>query len=119
MRASMLARSPPPPMMCGVVLVDDHAPRLSELGQLHILELEADFLGHDRATGQRGHVLKHRFATIAEARRLHGDAAEHAANLVHDERGERFAFDFFRDDQNRSAATSPPARATESDLSGC
>jgi hypothetical protein len=47
------------------------------------------------------HVLQHRLAPIAEARRLHRRAAERAAELVHDEGGERLSLDVFRDDEER------------------
>ena len=45
----------------------------------------------------------HGFAAIAEARGFDGADVERAAQLVHDERGERFAFDIFGDDQERLA----------------
>ena len=45
----------------------------------------------------------HGFAAIAEAGGLDGADVERAAELVHDEGRERFAFDFFGDDQERLA----------------
>ena len=49
-------------------------------------------------------VFQHGLAAIAEARSLHGAGIQRAAQLVHHEGRERFAFDFFRDDQQRLAA---------------
>ena len=68
-----------------------------------VLELEADFLADDLAAGQDRDVLQHRLATIAEARRLDGGDLERAAELVHDERGERLALDVLGDDEQRAA----------------
>ena len=44
---------------------------------------------------------EHRLAAIAEAGRLHGTHVEDAAELVDDEGRERFAFNVFRNDQQR------------------
>src|SRR6476659_5490329 len=87
----------------GVVLVDDDALRLAEVGDLRVLELESDFVRDDLAARDHRDVLQHRLATIAEARRLHGRHAERAAELVHDQRGERLTLDVLRDDQERLA----------------
>jgi hypothetical protein len=46
---------------------------------------------------------QHGLAAIAEARGLDGADVERAAQLVHHEGGQRFAFDFFGDDQQRLA----------------
>ena len=46
---------------------------------------------------------KHRLATIAEARSLHGRDLEAAAQLVDDERRESFAFNVLGDDDERLA----------------
>ena len=54
---------------------------------------------------------QHGLAAIAEARRLDGRDLQRAAQLVDDERRERFAFDVFRDDEQRTAAAARPARA--------
>ena len=46
---------------------------------------------------------QHGLAAVAEARGLHGADVERAAQLVHDQGRERFAFDFFGDDEQRLA----------------
>ncbi len=51
--------------------------------------------------GQDGDVLQHGLATIAEARRLDGADLDDAAHGVDHQRGQRFAFDIFGDDQQR------------------
>ena len=55
----------------------------------------------DLAAGEDGDVLQHLLAAIAEARGLDGCAVQGAAELVDDERRERFAFDVFGDDEKR------------------
>ena len=55
------------------------------------------------AAGEDRHVLEHRLAAVAEAGRLDGDRRERAADLVHDEGGERLALDVLGDDQQRLA----------------
>ncbi len=56
-----------------------------------------------RAAGQDGDVFEHRLAAIAEAGGLHGSRLQRAAQLVHHQGRERFAFDIFGDDQERTA----------------
>ena len=55
--------------------------------------------GDEVATGEDGDILEHRLAPVAETRRLDGDAGEHAAQLVDDQRGQRVAVDVLGDDQ--------------------
>jgi hypothetical protein len=55
------------------------------------------------AAGQDRDVFQHGLAAVAEARGLHGSDLEAAAQLVHDEGREGFAFDVFRDDEQRTA----------------
>src|SRR5215203_4100383 len=87
----------------GVVLRHDDATGATQLRDLRVLELEAHLLGDDLAAGEDGDVLQHPLAAVAEARGLHGDAGEGAAQLVHDERRERLALDVLGDDQQRLA----------------
>ena len=67
------------------------------------LELDAEVFADELAAGEDGDVFAHGFAAIAEARSLDGADVERAAELVHDEGRERFAFDIFSDDQQRLA----------------
>src|SRR5215211_975480 len=87
----------------GVVLRHDDAAGAAELRELRVLELEAHLLGDDLAAGEDRDVLEHALAAVAEARGLHGDAREGAAQLVHDERREGLALDVLGDDQQRAA----------------
>ena len=48
-------------------------------------------------------IFEHRLAAIAVARRLDGTHLERAAQAVDDQRGQRFAFDFFGHNQQRLA----------------
>src|SRR6056297_3285486 len=87
----------------GLVLGDDDPLGLTEQVEGDVLELEADVLADHLGTGERGHVLQHRLAAVAEARGLHGGGLEGAADLVDDERGERLAVDVLGDDHQRAA----------------
>ena len=55
------------------------------------------------AAGEDADVLEHGLAAIAEARSLHGAGVQSAAQLVDHEGGQRFAFHFLGDDQERLA----------------
>ena len=82
-----------------LVLRDDDLAGPTEQVERDVLELEADLLGDDLATGEDRHVLQHRLAALAEARGLDGDGLERAADLVDDERGQRLALDVLGDDR--------------------
>ena len=103
----------------GVVLVDRDALRAAEVFEANAFQLDAG-LFHDRlAAGQDRDVFEHRLAAIAEARSLHGAGVQRAAQLVHDESGQRFAFHFFGDDQQRLAGSERSARARAAGPSCC
>src|SRR5690606_23050356 len=85
----------------GVLLGDLHLLGAAEHVQADILELDAEIFGDDLTTGEDRDVLKHRLATIAEARSLDGSDLQAATQLVDDERGQSLAFDVFRDDDER------------------
>ena len=87
----------------GVVLVDLDLLGPAELLELEVLELEAQVFADHRAAGEDGHVAEHRLAAIAEAGGLDGADVEHAAELVDDQGGQRFALDVLGDDQQRLA----------------
>src|SRR2546427_7187465 len=86
-----------------IVLIDRDLLRLAEVFQLDVLELEAKIVGDGLAAGERGDVLEHGLAAIAEAGRLDGRRVQRAAQLVDDERRQRFALDVLRDDEQRLA----------------
>src|SRR6266446_3948133 len=87
----------------GVVLVDGGLLGLAEVLDLHVFELDAEVFGDGLTAGQHRDVLKHSLAAIAKARGLDGCALQGAAQLVHHEGSEGFAFDVFRDDDERLA----------------
>src|SRR3546814_3246246 len=74
------------------------------IGQRGLLDRQAELFGDHRAAGEDGDVLEHFLATIAKARRLDGGDLEDATQVVDDQRRERFAFDVFGDDHQRTAA---------------
>src|SRR5215216_3919083 len=87
----------------GVLLVDHHLLGATEHGERHVLHLDAEVFRDRLTAGQHGDVLQHRLAAIAEARGLDGGNLEAATQTVDDEGGEGFAFDVFRDDDQRLA----------------
>src|SRR5467141_4538210 len=87
----------------GVLLVDHHLLGAAEHGERDALELDAEIFGDCVTAVQNRDVLQHRLAAIAEARSLDGGNLEAATQTVDDEGGESFAFDVFRDDDERIA----------------
>src|SRR5947208_10149476 len=87
----------------GVFLVDHHLLGATEHLQGDVLELDAEIFRDRLTTGQNGDVLQHGLAAIAEARSLDGRDLEAATQTVDDEGSEGFAFDVFRDDDQRLA----------------
>ena len=70
------------------------------------------FFADDLAAGQDGDITEHFLAAVAEAGGLDGDAGEGAAQLVHNQRGQRFAFHVLSDDQQLACRPAPPASST-------
>src|ERR1017187_5290936 len=87
----------------GVFLVDHHLLGAAQHVDGDVLELDAEIFRDRLAAGQDGDVLQHGLAAIAEARSLDGRNLEAATQAVDDEGGEGFAFDVFRDDNQRLA----------------
>ena len=87
----------------GLFLLDDHLLGAAEHGRGDVLELDAEVLRDQLAAGEDRDVLEHGLAAVAEARRLHGRNLQAAAQLVDHQRGDRFAFDVFGDDDERLA----------------
>src|SRR5687767_1795497 len=87
----------------GVLLGGLDLLRAAEVLQGRVLELQAELLRDHRAAGEDRHVFQHRLAAVAEARRLHRDGLEDAADVVHHQGGERLALDFLGDDEQRLA----------------
>ena len=88
----------------GVVLVDGDLLGLAEIADLNVFQLNAEILSDGFATGEFRDVIEHGLAAIAEARRLDGGDLQRATQLVHDQSCQRFAFNIFGDDQQRTAA---------------
>ena len=88
----------------GLVLGDDDLLGRAEQIERGVLELEADFLADDLATGEDGDVLQHGLAALAEARSLDGCRLERATDLVDDQGGQGLALDVLGDDDQRTAA---------------
>src|SRR5579863_4475125 len=87
----------------GVLLVDHHLLGAAEHVEGDVLELDAEIFRDGLAAGQDRDVLEHGLAAIAEARSLDGSNLQAATQTVDDEGGKSFAFDVFRDDDERLA----------------
>ena len=86
-----------------LVLGDDDLAGAAEQVELRGVELEADLLGDDLATGEDGDVGQHGLATVTEAGSLDGDRLEGATDLVDHEGRQGLAVHVLRDDQQRLA----------------
>src|SRR5207248_3048868 len=87
----------------GVVLADRYALGAPEVLQGDALQLDAEVLGDHASTGQRGDVLEHGLAAVAEARRLDRAGIQRPAQLVDDQRGQGLTLDLLGDDEQRLA----------------
>src|ERR1700744_3296912 len=87
----------------GLILGDDHLAGLAQQRDVGVLQGEADLFADDLTTGEDGHVLQHRLATVTEAGGLDRHRLEGAADLVDDQGGQRLTLDVLGDDQQRLA----------------
>ena len=103
MRPLIASASPAPFDEGGVVLGRDHAAGTAEVGHRHAVELAADLLRDHLRAGHRGDVAQHLLAAVAEARGLHRQDVEGAAQLVDDQRRQRLTVDVLGQDHQRLA----------------
>ena len=87
----------------GGILADGEALCLAEIAEFNGLELDAEIVGDDAATGEDSDVFEHGLAAVAEARCFHSSDVEDAAELVDHESRKGFAIDVFGDDDERLA----------------
>ena len=87
----------------GVVLVHRDALGAAQVLQTDAFQLDAGLFHDGLAAREDADVFEHRLAAIAEAGSLDGAGVQRAAQLVHDQGSERFAFHFLGDDQQRLA----------------
>src|SRR6266550_6684951 len=90
----------------GVFLVHHNGLGAAEVGDIDVLQLDAEVFRDALAAREDGDVFQHGLATVAEARGLHSAHVQRAAQFVDHEGGQRFAFDFLRDDEQRLAGAS-------------
>src|SRR5579864_3779918 len=86
----------------GVLFLHDDLLRLAQIVQGRLLERQSDLIGDHRAAGENRDVLQHGLAAITEARRLDPGHLEDAADVVDDQRRQRFTLDVLRDDEQRT-----------------
>src|SRR5206468_4279822 len=87
----------------GVLLVDGNALGPAEVFELDVLELDAEIFADQTPAGQHRDVFQHRLATIAEAGRFHRTDLQCAAQFVHDQSRECFAFHILSNNEERTA----------------
>src|SRR5690554_3658624 len=87
----------------GVFFGNFNALGLAEVFDGGFLKRHAGFFGDHYAARQDGDVFQHGFATVANARSLDCGSLQDAADVVHNQRGQCFAFDVFCNDQQRTA----------------
>ena len=86
-----------------LVLGHDDLASATQQVEVSGVELEADLLGDDLATGEDGDVAEHGLATVTEAGGLDGNRLEGATDLVDDQGRQCFAVDVLGDDEQRLA----------------
>src|SRR6185369_8725779 len=87
----------------GLFLLDDHLLGAAKHRGGDVLELDSEIFGDQLATGEDGDVFQHGLAPVTEAGRFYRRDLEAAAQLVHDQRGNRLALDILSDDHERLA----------------
>src|SRR6516162_2669901 len=87
----------------GVILVNDHSFGAAEIFDRNVFQLYAKFLGNHLTIRENSDVLEHRLAPISETGGFDRDNLQSPTNLIDDKSGQRFAFHFFGDDQQRFA----------------
>src|ERR1035438_592140 len=84
-----------------MALVHGDPPGLTEIGNLHVTQLDLEAFGSGFSTGEKADVMQHTFALIAEARRPNGGNLQMATQLFHNESGKRLSGDVLCDYQHR------------------
>ena len=87
----------------GVFFTDFDAFGLTQVVQSRFFQRQADFFGNHGTAGQDGDILQHGFAAVAEARSFNGNGFQDAADVVHHQSRQGFAFYVFSDNQERTA----------------
>ena len=91
---------------CGVFFTDFDTLCLTEFSQRGFFKRHAGFFRNNGTAGEDGDVFKHCFTTITKTRRFHSGGLEDAANVVHNQSCQGFAFDVFCHDQQWTARLS-------------
>ena len=97
-RAWIASSLPWPSMIVVSSLLDDDAAGAAEVGDLGALQLAAHVLGDEGAAGKDRDVFQYRLAPLAEGGGLDDEGVDSAAQLVHDQRGQRLAVAVVADD---------------------
>src|SRR5579875_300338 len=66
----------------GLLFADDYLFGCAEVGEIYILELDAEVLADELATGKDGDILEHGFPTVTKAGSFDGSAAEGSTDAV-------------------------------------
>ena len=85
----------------GVGLGDGHAACRAQVLQGDLRQVNAELTGHDGAAGQNCQILHDCLAAVTETGSLQSDHIDGAAQLVHDQCGERLTVNVFCDDGQR------------------
>ena len=89
-----------------MLLVHHHLLGPAQIGQPHVLQLDAQLLGDDLTAGEDGDVLEHLLAPVAKAGSLHSTGVEGTPELVHHQGGQGLTLHVLGDDQEGLTGTS-------------
>ncbi len=87
----------------GGILGDLDSLRMAEHAHVRVGERHAEVGGDNLTAGNDGDVFQHALAAVAEARSLHGNAGEGAAQFVQQDGSQGLAFEVLGDDEQRAA----------------
>ena len=103
MRPSIASPEPPPSTMVVLSLSIVTFLALPRSSIVMRFELDAEIFADDLAAREDRDVFEHCLAAVAEAGSLNGSDIQRAAQFVDNQGCERFAFDVFSDDEQRTA----------------
>ena len=85
-----------------VFTIDPHLLCATEIGELHIGQLNSEILEESPSLGKGSNVVEHGLATVAITRRLHCHDLNNPLELVQHQGCQSFAFHIFRNNHQRS-----------------
>src|SRR5690606_35844616 len=87
----------------GVLFGQNHALSLTQMGCISAFQAQTYFFRDHSTASQDGDVFQHGFTTVTKTRCFNRSHFNDTAHVVHDQGSQRFAFNVFSNDQQRTA----------------